>query len=115
MYVSDVLFLTELPPDCIVECSAQGAVDEAVAFWCKELDFTVDRDKAISCLQGYGAWDKKDLELTADETLAERVLWLACGDFGEFVTHCEDAGIDPRTECADNFDPPSGSDIFTLE
>src|SRR5690349_20490583 len=108
MHIKDVLFLTELPAECIADCSHSGACDNDVAHWLKELDFTVDRERAIKCLQGYGAWD--DLEPTDDETLASRVFWLACGDFSEFITHCEDAGIDPRGDRSALFDPPASSD-----
>jgi len=113
MHVDHVLYITDLPRECIADCSASGSVDDAVAHWLRELSFTVDRERAIRCLQGYGAWD--DLATDTDEQLAARVLWLACGDFSEFITYAESAGVDPFGERPDDFDPPCGSDLFCLE
>lgn len=74
---------------CVRDCSAQGAVDHAVAFWCKKLNFRVPRDLAIRYLAEFGAWpretDEYDTGLndTDDLTLAHRVLWIACCDIRE--------------------------------
>lgn len=112
MHVEHMLSLSDLPRDCIETCSAPGPADEAVDYWHDELGFTVDRKRAERCLQGYGAWD--DLDAASDETLAKRVLWLACGDFSEFITYAEREGFDPHNP-PEGFDPPAGSDIFVLE
>lgn len=103
--------IDELPRECVEDCSATGSVDHAVEYWCNRLQFTVDREAAIRCLKGYGAWD--DLAETDDETLAQRVLWLACNDFNEFITYCEREGLNPYL--AEAFSTPAGSDIFVLE
>ncbi len=76
----------ELPQDCVDQCSHSGQCVDDVRFWLKELDFQVPRDKAIVYLRGFGAWD--DLEDMTDEDLAEKVLWIACGnihDQGEWL------------------------------
>lgn len=112
LHVAHYLTLDQIPLDCILECSAPGSVNDAVDFWRSELGFTVDRRRAERCLKGYGAWD--DLAEASDETLSQRVLWLACGDFAEFLHYAEEAGIDPNNR-PDDFDPPAGSDIFCLE
>jgi hypothetical protein len=108
IHVDHYLTISQLPADCISECSA-------VEFWREELAFTVNRDRAVHCLQGYGAWEPEELAEATDETIANRILWLACGDFSEFITHAEAAGIDPFGERPDGFDPNSGSDLFCLE
>jgi len=54
---------------------------EYAEYWCKKLNFTVPRDLAERYLQSFGAWD--DLSEANDETLAQRVLWMACGDIEE--------------------------------
>lgn len=99
MHVDHILYLDELPADCIHACSRSGACDDAVAFWRKHLDFTVDRERAVETLVGYGAWDRAELAAASDERLAERILWLACCDFNEWD------GSD---------DSVAGSDIFFL-
>lgn len=114
-HVTDVLFITELPRECIADCSQSGDCSPAAHAWRERLGFTVDRERATKCLRGYGAWDDAELAAKSDDEIAQTVLWLACGDFSEFITHCEREGIDPFGERADSFDPPSGSDIFVLE
>jgi len=114
MHIVSHVDIAQIPADCIRDCSCSGRADDAVAHWLKELEFTVDRARAIRCLQGYGAWDGDELDASTDEELASRVLWLACNDFSEFMTHCEGAGVDWRSPL-DDFDPSSGSDIFVLE
>ena len=75
-------WLTEqLPSDCVLECSAAGAVDEAVAYWIKELDFDVPEPQAARWLKEFGAWDEEELANHDDNV--QRVLWLACCDIKE--------------------------------
>ena len=112
LHITDSLAITDLPRVAIEDCAAPGPADQCVDFWRRKLEFTVDRSNAIRCLKGYGAWD--DLEQASDDTLAERVLWLACSDFREFIFYAEEADINPFGERPDSFDPPAGSDIFAL-
>lgn len=113
IHVERELLITDLPREAIRDCHHQGACDSDVEYWQQELDFTVDRENAIQCLTGYGAWD--DLESWDDVRLAQTVLWLACGSFSEYMTECEAAGIDPFGERPEDFDPCCGSDLFCLE
>ena len=73
--------INEIPKQCIEDCSGPGQKDYLVSNWVNKLGFEVPREKAISYLKEYGAWD--DLENDTDKVLAERVLWLACGDYYE--------------------------------
>lgn len=107
LHVDYCLDMDQLPADCIADCSRPGSVDEAVSHWREALGFTVDRDRALRCLKGYGAWD--DLAEDSDEVLAERVLWLACGDFSEFQTWRERNPGRPPEEAN------TGSTVFCLE
>ena len=100
IHVDYVLSISDLPADCIEDCSASGDVTETVAYWRCELSFTVDREKAVECLKGYGAWEDDELASLDDDEIAEKILWLACGDFRDW----------DGTE-----DSPCGSDIFVLE
>ena len=101
IHVDSILYMDQLPKECVEDCGkGPGPKDAPVAYWRERLQFTVDRAKAIKCLEGYGAWDMEALEADSDETLAGRILWLACGDFAEWD------GTN---------DSPSGSDIFVLE
>jgi hypothetical protein len=47
------------------------------------LNFTVPRQKAIDYLKEYGAWEVEEMNEWTDEELAEKVLWIACGDISE--------------------------------
>ncbi len=72
-----------LPPEAIHDCHHQGACDEDVTAWRKELNFTVPRERAIAWLAEFGAWDDEELAVFTDERLAETVLGLAAGDIQE--------------------------------
>jgi hypothetical protein len=101
LHVDHVLTIDQLPQECIHDCGAgSGDKSEDVEAWRRQLGFTVDREKATRCLLGYGAWDKDELAAMSDDDIAERILWIACGDFNEW----------DGTE-----DSPAGSDIFCLE
>lgn len=73
--------IRRIPKQAYIDCSHSGSCDEDCAFWRKKLNFTVPRDRAISYLKEYGAWD--DLNDWDDDRLAETVLWLAAGDVKE--------------------------------
>lgn len=97
MHIECEILRGDLPDDCVADCSAPGQdASDAVSYWRRRLDLTVNRDRAIRCLTGYGAWD--DLETWDDARLAETVLWLACANFSEF-----------------DVNPGGGSDVFCLE
>lgn len=117
--MTTIISITDLPRECIDDCSTPGqAADEPVGHWRRDpvvgalLD-GLDDDAMRECLRAYGAWD--DEELADDEQNRQRVLWLACGDFSEYIAECEDAGVDPFGECPEDFEPGCGSDIFCLE
>jgi hypothetical protein len=92
MFVDYLLSIEELPQECIDDCSASGAVDDALDFWVKKLDFTVNQENARKCLKGYGAWDSDELQDVNANCC--RVLWLACGTFHDYQIGGEDAGSD---------------------
>lgn len=86
--MATIIHMSELPPDCIVECSAPGPADAAVDYWLsrpevREVIMRAPADDLRDYLRDYGAWDDEDLE--DDETNRQRLLWLACGDFAEHV------------------------------
>ena len=75
-------FNGEIPAECVADCTTPGQdADESVTYWRTRLDFSVPRDLAIRYLKDFGAWD--DLAEASDTTLAERCLWIACGDIRE--------------------------------
>lgn len=83
-------FTGELPEECVRNCTVPGQdASEAVEYWRKRLGFTVPREKAIQYLHEFGAWllesDEYDKGLNemADDELADKVLWIACGDVRE--------------------------------
>jgi hypothetical protein len=73
------------PKDCVSECAQSGQVADYVADWRDTLGFDRSiapvRDQAIRYLREHGAWD--DFGVASLETLADRVLWLACCEIKE--------------------------------
>ncbi len=108
LHVVSILYIDQLPEECIHECSGPGDNSQAVAYWRAELGFTVDRTNAVNCLRGYG-YEPDRVEVFSNEQLAEHVLWLACADFSEYLRWREDNPEALDGEC------PCGSDIFSLE
>lgn len=104
MHVSDYLNIDDLPAACIEDCSGAGPVDDAVSYWVDKLSLTVDRRAGARCLEYNGYGDA--IADMSDEDVAERILWLACGNFAEF-RHYVARGYAPE-------DVPAGSDIFAL-
>lgn len=67
----------ELPPDCITECSARGAVDAALEHWVERLAFEGPPWLMRRHLKGYGAWSTA--ELCDHQANRRRLLWIwAC-------------------------------------
>lgn len=96
--------LKTLPGDCILACSGQGRVDDDVAFWVEELDFTngLPRERTINYLREYGAWDDEELNEMTEMSLAEKVLWIFCNDLKELAYEMMD---DETSLVADWGDP----------
>ena len=94
LHVDYVLEIEQLPDECILDIAQPGPADAVVAHWREQLGFTVNRERAIGCLLGYGAWGAADLAADTDETIAECVLWLAALNFREYQMGGEDAGSD---------------------
>lgn len=69
--------ISRLPEDCIADCSAQGAVDDAVTYWLDRLQLDAPPWLLRDHLKGYGAWDASDL--CDHKANLGRLLWLwAC-------------------------------------
>ena len=77
--------LKPLPGACIMACSGQGRVDDEVAYWVNALKFDLGlpRERAINFLSEYGAWELDELDGMDDFNLAEKVLWIFCGNIKE--------------------------------
>lgn len=114
VHVDWELSLSDIPRECIEDCTVGGQdASEPVKHWRQRLAFTVNRTKALKCLKGYGAWEPEELAAQSDDDIAEKILWLACGDFREYLYEAEREGVDPLNP--GEFQPNSGSDIFCLE
>ena len=74
-----------LPGRCIEDCSGSGAVDDEVAYWVNALKFDLGlpRERVINFLSEYGAWELDELDGMDDFNLAEKVLWIFCGNIKE--------------------------------
>ena len=75
--------LREIPPECVSDCTGPGPADDAVAYWRAQLGFDVPLDLAIAWLREFGAWSLEELQASTAAELADRCLWLACGDIAE--------------------------------
>lgn len=86
---------SNLPGTCIEDCSASGAVDDAVHYWCGQVGNVLNfpREAMIDHLLRYGAWAYEELTSLGTNALKEKILWLACCDFRE------DASLDAYYLC----------------
>lgn len=105
--------INDVPRECIDACSASGDISESVEGWRKSLGFYVNREQAIGYLQSTGAWTKEELEESSDDTIGNRILWMACCNFHEYIVECERAGVNPF-EYHPNFESNCGSRSFYL-
>lgn len=62
-----------LPADCIKDCSAQGAVDDAVDYWVRKLGFEAPPWLLRDYLRSFGAWDSS--QLCDHQANLRRLLW----------------------------------------
>lgn len=83
-------FELQLPGQCVLDCSAQGSVDDVVAYWAERVTKTPDPNSIRFELAEYGAWD--DNELADDDANWRRLIWIAAGNVAE----------DPSPEIASN-------------
>lgn len=72
----------KFPKKCITDCTHSGDCFEDVKHWVNELNFNVPGDLGRAYLKEFGAWD--DLKDCTQETLNQRVLWIACCEIKEF-------------------------------
>lgn len=123
-FVDRLIDLKEVPRDCIADCSAQGQVDESVAYWRKKLDMRlIDLDSVREYLRDCGfSVDKPDLTDVDEneqrpiddfidddsDTLAERILWLACCEFNDYLRWRSENPKANRENCS------QGSDEFYI-
>jgi hypothetical protein len=88
------LCIRDLPEQCITDCSASGDVTGVVEHWQRSLPFNVEPEAAREYLARTGGWDRDELEGEDPDTLAQRVLWIACGDFSECINSDGECGTD---------------------
>lgn len=70
----------EIPLECVMDCTQQGANDEAVDFWqrtCVEIKFP-ERSEMIEGLAETGGWSRDELNALNDDELEQKVLWVSC-------------------------------------
>lgn len=75
----------DLPPECISACSHSGSCDDDVAFWVDELEFDkgLPVNLAKRWLKATGGWTDDEVEAWTTRDIAERVLWIVCGNLKE--------------------------------
>jgi hypothetical protein len=90
-HYADCIYKEDLPEECIDACSGPGRKDLPVKLWRYALGFIVDVDRARGTLTRYGI---EDAGTMSAGTLAEYILWLACGDFAEYEGEDSACGSD---------------------
>ena len=80
---SNSFFIGSFPKKCVEECAASGDCTDAVQFWQNKLDFTVPRENAMAYLIRSGGWSFEELHALNDTEIAEKILWMACGEIKE--------------------------------
>jgi hypothetical protein len=73
--------ISRLPQECIDDCSAQGSVDDAVAYWVKRLNLDAPSWLLREHLKQYGCWDRAQLCNHKDNL--QRLLWIWASDCSE--------------------------------
>lgn len=73
----------KLPHDCVLDCSGPGPADDAVAYWQPRLNLNLNREKMISELREYGAWEQEELASLSNSDLEQKLIWLAANDIRE--------------------------------
>ena len=74
--------ISRLPQECIADCSAQGSVDESVAYWVDRLNLEAPPWLLREHLKAYGAWDRA--ELCDHKANLRRLLWTWACDCKEY-------------------------------
>lgn len=74
--------ISRLPEECIIDCSAQGRVDDAVSYWLERLQLDAPPWLLREHLKGYGAWSAA--ELCDHRANLERLLWVWACDCREY-------------------------------
>jgi hypothetical protein len=73
----------KLPQECVLDCSGPGPADYFVCYWQPRLKLNLNREKMISELQEYGAWEPEELAGLSNNTLEQTLIWLAANDIRE--------------------------------
>lgn len=74
----------EIPLEAARDCSAQGPVDDAVAYWAPKIDLSnYSREEKIRGLVETGGWTREELEKLDDSELDEKILWITSCDLKE--------------------------------
>jgi len=73
----------ELPLQAVIDCHHQGACDEDVEYWQGKLNLKLDRSNMIKELQEYGAWTLDELNDLSNDSLEQKLIWLAAGNIQE--------------------------------
>lgn len=83
----------ELPLDCVLDCSAQGRVDDSVEFWQRQIELNLSRKNLIDGLAETGGWDRDELNSFDDDELEQKALWvMACDIRDEMNNEIENEG-----------------------
>lgn len=82
--IEDISHLFELlPQKCIDSCHCSGDNYEACAFWVNKLGLYIPKDKCITILKEYAAWNDEELENDTLKELNIKLLWIAASYEGE--------------------------------
>lgn len=105
MHITDYIAISDLPEECIKECSKGGRrADPYVEKWLEKLNITFESKTARKYIKfmGIDGTDKMD-----DHTLNMYALWIVTGFFSDYLFDKEqDPNGDPDNYC--------GSDLINI-
>jgi hypothetical protein len=82
----DRQMVEDLPEECLADFRGPGAKDDACEYWIERLNFDGPAWLIREHLEGYGAWDKRQL-CDHQENLG-RLLWVHASDVAESGDTC---------------------------
>lgn len=83
--ISNAIDIGDFPPEVVMALGTMGEKTKLALEWQERLDFQVNDRQAREYLKQTGGWSEFELRGMVPSTVAAIILWLACGDFVEYV------------------------------
>lgn len=83
--VANGIAIGDIPPEVVMTLGTMGEKTALALEWQQKLDFNVNPNVARAYLTRTGGWSERDLRAMLPDTMSAIILWLACGEFVEYV------------------------------